>query len=73
MPSRKTASVVIILYKAQFVNGKIVDKYDISQSDYTNITNRVFGSFTSKIKVDKRYLLFYNKLIVYKEGYYKDE
>ncbi len=73
MPSRKTATVVIILYKASFVNGKMVDKYDILQLDYTNITNRVFESFISKIKVDKRYLLFYNKLTVYKEGYNKDE
>lgn len=73
MPSRKTATVVIILYKALFVNGKMVDKYDILQLDYTNITNRVFESFISKIKVDKRYLLFYNKLTVYKEGYNKDE
>ena len=73
MPSRKTATVVIILYKASFVNGKMVDKYDILHLDYTNITNRVFESFISKIKVDKRYLLFYNKLTVYKEGYNKDE
>ena len=51
----------------------MVDKYDILQLDYTNITNRVFESFISKIKVDKRYLLFYNKLTVYKEGYNKDE